>query len=147
MVNDGKIFCALEKIWGECWGQRRKCRQLKWVSVSLIRLLAVEGQRPQPSHPIFFFFQTNRRYVKIFPEKNKRKDSYVMRIICRAMGFGLSLVPNKGPEKSFNRNNIMTLVLWTRQPRKQDRGQVRKEGDWRWGYLFGGYFTRSVKKG
>lgn len=42
------------------------------------------------------------------------------------MGFGLSLVPNKGPEKSFNRNNIITLGLWTRRPCKQDRDKYEK---------------------
>lgn len=54
-----------------------------------------------------------------------------MRIIGHAVDFGLSLVPNMGPEKLLNRNNMITLGLWKRWPCKQDRGQVRKKRDWR----------------
>ena len=49
-----------------------------------------------------------------------------MRIVCHVTDFWLSLVPNTGPEKLLNRNNIIILGLWKRWPCKQDRTSKKR---------------------
>lgn len=70
-----------------------------------------------------------------------------MRIICHATDFGLSLVPNRDPEKLLDRNDIITLGFGKDgHARWPGQGTSKKMCVHRQGYLLGGCFTHLGEK-
>lgn len=66
-----------------------------------------------------FFCPAGKKEVHLL--KKKRKKSRGMSILCHAMEFGYSLVPNKGTEKLLTRNDLSRLDLWKRWAWKQSQ--------------------------